>query len=175
MSKTITLNLNKKLIFEAVKTDTFITGKVEITTDGTQNAKVYNEQAGDDTFHERKLERTLRGAVGAFESLLTEFVDTSAGSITDTLAEADVDGDFTIVIVTSDRFLVGLAQPMASLAQEFIINRMVAQWWTAAKPELSQFYLALSNDNIASVRRCLSKKAPLTSSAEYKDVTGEVE
>lgn len=172
MSKTITLSLNKKLIFEAVKTDTYITGKVEITTDGSQNAKVYNEQAGDDDFHERKLERTLRGSVGAFESLLTEFVDTSTGSISDNLADGN--DDFAITIVTSERFLNGLAQPLASLAQEFIINRMIAQWWTAAKPELSQFYLALSNDNIASVRRCLSKKAPTTASADYTDVTGSV-
>lgn len=172
MSKTITLSLTKSLIFEAVKTDTYITGKVEITTDGSQNAKVYNEQAGDDNFHERKLERTLRGAVGAFESLLTEFVDTSTGSISDDLATAT--DAFAITIVTSDRFLNGLAQPLASLAQEFIINRMIAQWWTAAKPELSQFYLALSNDNIASVRRCLSKKAPTTSSADYQDVEGTV-
>lgn len=168
---TITLSLNKKLIFEAVKTDTYITGKVEITTDGSQNAKVYNEQAGDDTYHERKLERTLRGAVGSFESLLTEFVDTSTGSISDTLSSTS--DSFNITINTSDRFLTGLAQPMAALAQEFIINRMIAQWWTAAKPELSNFYLALSNDNIASVRRCLAKKAPATdSTVNYASVTG---
>ena len=169
---TITLSLHKGLIYEAVKTDTYITGKVEITTDGSQNAKVYNEQAGDDTFHNRKLERTLRGAVGAFESLLAEFVDASNGSISDTLSRA---GDaFEITIVTSSRFNEGLAQPMASLAQEFIINRMIAQWWTAAKPELSQFYLALSNDNIASVRRCLTKTSPAAANADYKDVSGTV-
>ena len=168
---TITLSLKKSLIYEAVKTDTYITGKVEITTDGSQNAKAYNEQAGDDNFHIRKLDRTLRGAVGAFESLLAEFVDASSGSITDNLGTGD---SFTITIVTSSRFNDGLAQPMASLAQEFIINRMIAQWWTAAKPELSQFYLALSNDNIASVRRCLTKTAPGAGSGNYTDITGSV-
>ena len=78
MAKQLTLNLNKKLIIEAVKADTYITGAIDKSADGVKNAALaYNEQAGDDTYHERKLTRTLAGAVGSLEANLAEFVDSA--------------------------------------------------------------------------------------------------
>ena len=78
MSKTITLNLNKLLIIEAVKADTFLTGQIDKAEDAVKNASLaYNEQAGDETYQERKLIRTLRSAVAKFEANLAEFVDSA--------------------------------------------------------------------------------------------------
>ena len=49
--KLITLNLKKGLILEAVKTETYITGQAEKTPDGVNNARAFQEQAGDDKYH----------------------------------------------------------------------------------------------------------------------------
>lgn len=176
MSKTITLNLNKSLINEAVKTDTFITGKMEQSDDAVKNAsKAFNEQAGDDVYHERKLLRTLRSAVAKFEANMAEFLDSTEGTINDTLANAtDHDPSFTITIVVSNRYNSGLAKPLSSLAEEYIINMMDFTWWQAIKPELAKNYLSFAQDSLTHIRLCLSKTAPSASTASYTDVTGEV-
>lgn len=177
MSKTLTLSLNKKLIIEAVKADTYITGAIDKSSDGVKNAALaYNEQAGDDQYHERKLTRTLAGAVGSLEANLAEFVDSSTeNGISDTLAQADThDGAFTITVLVSDRYNNGLAYPIAQLSQEYIVNKMLYYWWQSIRPALAKDYLAFSTESLTNIRMCLAKKAPNASSANYEDVTGEV-
>ena len=176
MSKTLTLSLNKKLIIEAVKADTYITGAIDKSSDGVKNAALaYNEQAGDDTYHERKLTRTLAGAVGSLEANLAEFVDSSTeNGITDTLGSAGEDGSFTIVILVSDRYNNGLAYPIAQLSQEYIVNKMLYYWWQSIRPALAKDYLAFSTESLSNIRLCLAKTAPLVSDANYESVTGDV-
>jgi hypothetical protein len=168
--KKITLNLKKDLILEAVKTDTYLTGQAEKTVDGANNARSFTEQAGNDKYHERKLMRTLYGAVGRFEVELADFVDSSVGtvvvdnvpiySIDNTLSDAD--NDFTIYFFTSSRFNEGLIKPMCQLAQEYLINKMIAMWWMAIKPDLANTYQVYANDSLASIRKCLTKTSPTT-------------
>lgn len=176
MSKTLTLSLNKKLIIEAVKADTYITGAIDKSADGVKNAALaYNEQAGDDTYHERKLVRTLGEAVGSLEAHLAEFVDSSVdNAIRDTLATSDSEGNFTIVIIVSDRYNNGLAYPIAQLSQGYIVNQMLYYWWQSIRPALAKDYLTFSMESLTNIRLCLAKKAPKTESASYEDITGEV-
>lgn len=177
MSKTLTLNLNKKLIIESVKADTYITGAIDKSADGVKNAALaYNEQAGDDLYHERKLVRTLGEAVGALEAQFAEFIDTSVeNGLSDTLAQADThDGAFTITIVVSDRYNNGLAYPLAQLSQGYIINKMLYYWWQSIRPALAKDYLAFSAESLTNIRMSLAKTAPAVSSANYEDVTGDV-
>ena len=169
-AKTVTLNLNKQLILEAVKTDTYLTGQVEKTIDGANNARSFNEQAGDDIYHERKLLRTLYGAVGRFEVELADFIDSSSGSISNTLS--DNSDTFTITFTTSSRFNEGLITPMSQLAQEYLINRMIAMWWMAMKPDLANAYTLYYQDSLASIRKCLTKTAPAVQSATFDSVQG---
>ena len=168
---TVTLSLNKALIYEAVKADTYLTGQAEKTIDGANNARAYSEQAGDDNYHNRKLERTLYGAVGRFEVELADFIDTSAsGNISHNFPAQD--DTFTISFVTSSRFNTGLVSPMSQLAQEFIINTMISMWWLAMKPDLANQYKVQAQDSLFQVRKCLTKTAPAASSSDYASVTG---
>lgn len=183
MSKTLAVSLKKSLVFDAVKTDTFISGQTEKAADGSNNAKVYNETAGDDTIHERKLDRTLRSAVGALEAFMVDFVD-PAGTITlsgkdtgmsivDTLGTT-TDDSFIIYFAVSDRFNSGLSSAIAQLMQEYIINKMVCLWWAAVvdrKNDVSQ-YNALAQESLVSIRKCLQKTAPTPSTATYSQVGG---
>lgn len=177
MAKSLVLSLNKALIIEGVKSDTYITGEIDKSADAVKNAALaYNEQAGDDNYHERKLSRTLSGAVAKFEAHLAEFVDTSeANSITDTLPQATTEHPgFNITVKVSDRYNSGLAQPMSALAMEYIINMMLYAWWQSIKPNLAKDYIAFANESLMSIRLCLAKTAPSTSETAYESITGQV-
>lgn len=176
MSKTITLNLKRDLILEAVKADTFLKGQVDKAVDPVKNsALAYNEQAGDEQYQERKLIRTLRSAVAKFEANMSEFIDSASGSINDTLAAAtDANPAFTITIIVSDRYNNGLAKPLSSLAEEYIINMMDYNWYQSINPSLAKDYIAFAQDSLTHIRLCLSKTAPAASASSYTDVNGEV-
>lgn len=176
MSKTITLNLKRDLIIEAVKADTYMTGQIDKSMDAVKNASLaYNEQAGDEQYQERKLIRTLRSAVAKFEANMAEFVDSSNGSISDTLSStSDSQPNFTITIVVSDRYNSGLANPLSSLAEEYIVNMMDYTWWQSIKPALAKDFFQFAQDSLTHVRLCLTKTAPASSSSDYTDVNGTV-
>ncbi len=177
MSKFLNLSLNRKLIFEAVKADSFINSNIIKANNPEENAsQAYNTAAGDDTYQERKLERTLGEAVGTFEAHLAEFVDSTVenGGISDTLANVQENGDFTISVIVSERYNNGLVSPIAKLAQGYIINLMLYYWYQPIAPALSKDYLAFSETSLGNIRLCLAKTAPATNSVSYDDVTGTV-
>lgn len=175
--QTIKLSLDRDLIIEAVKDDTFITGQIDKSSDAVKNASLaFNEQAGDEEHHERKMLRTLRTAVSKFEANLMEFVDSSTGMISDTLNETTKSNPaFVVTINVSDRYNKGQAAPLASLAYEYIINQMLYQWWQSIRPALAKDYLAFSQESLQHIRLCLAKKAPKAADSSYTDIVGTVE
>lgn len=176
MSKTLTLNLNAAEIKQAVKSDSYITGQIDKSADMVKNAALaYNEQAGDEQYHEMKLFRTMKGALAKFEAQLAEYIETSnaSASVTDTLASRETT-TFTITMTVGDRTSGAFVTTLAYLAQEFIINTVLYYWWQPIKPTLAKDYLGFAAENIADVRRCLAKSAPAASGASYDDISGSV-
>lgn len=173
MSKTITLSLKKSLILEAVKADTYQSGLVDKAADPVKNASLaYNEQAGDETYQERKLVRFLRSGLARFAAAMNEFVDSENGSISYTLTDnADA---ITIKVVVSDSYNDGLAQPLSSFAEEYVSYTMDYMWWQSIKPALAKDYFGYAQDTLTQIRLCLAKTAPASSSSSYTDVTGTV-
>lgn len=170
MSKTITITIPKIVVVEAVKGDTTITGNVDRSVDAVKNAGVaYNEQAGEDAHHLKKIDRMIRGAVSKFESEIAEFADDSEGAVSDTIGE-----NIVIRIIVSNRYNDGLASPLSGLAQEYIINMSLYGWWVSIKPEFAKGFATLAADSLMYVRKCFAKIAPTASSSAYSDVTGKV-
>lgn len=170
----LNLTLHAKDIKLAVKADTYITGQIDKSVDMEKNAALaYNEQAGDESYHEVKLYRTMRAAVSKFEASMAEYVEASSqeSSVEDTLTSATED-EFTISFTVGSRYNGAFSNPIASLAQEYIINIMLYSWWQSIKPSLAKDYLDFANGNLLDIRRCLSKTAPDTSLSTYGDVAG---
>lgn len=172
MSKTITLNLKKDLILEAVKADTFQRAQADKSLDAVANATLaYNEAAGDESYHERKLLRLLRSGLAKFATMMNEFVDTENGSLQYTLGTGN---EITMTIVVSNRYNSGLAQPLSSLAEDYIVYNMDGVWWQSFKSDLAKDYFALANDTLSYIRLCLAKTAPTAASSSYDQVSGTV-
>lgn len=173
---TLTLTLNADDIKKAVKADTYITGQIDKSADMVKNAALaYNEQAGDDAYHEVKIYRTMKGAVGKFEASMADYVDPGSGStaVADTLT-ATTEGSFTITIPVGSRFYAAFADTLSVLAQEYIINMMLYSWWQSIKTSLAKDYYQFAQESLEMVRKTLSKTPPETSLADYTDVSGEV-
>ena len=171
MSKTITITIAKAAVVESIKGDTSITGNIDRSVDPVKNAAVsYNEQAGDDDHHEKKIDLLLRTAVSKFEAEISEFADGSTGSIDDTIDTTSI----TITLVVSDRYNSGMAKPLAGLAQSYIVNMSLFGWWNSIKPDFAKGFASLAADALVYVRKCFTKTAPSTSTSSYSDVTGSV-
>ena len=172
----LTLTLHAGDIKKAVKADTYITGQIDKSADMVKNAALaYNEQAGDDSYHEVKLYRTMKGAVGKFEANMAEYVDPGSGAtgVADTLT-SDNEGSFTVTIPVGNRFYAAFATTLSTLAQEYIINMMLYAWWQSIKPALAKDYYQFAQESLEMVRKTLAKTPPEASLANYTDVSGEV-
>lgn len=173
MSKTITLTLKKGLILEAVKTDTYQRAQADKSDNPIANAaRAYCEAAGDETFHERKLLRHLRSGLAKFATMMNEYVDSENGTLTYTLSDSS--DTITIVVIVSDRYNSGLAQPLASLAEDYIVYSMDSDWWQQFKAELAKDYYERASNTLDYIRLCLAKTAPAAATGNYTDVTGTV-
>ncbi len=175
--KNLVLNLNADEIKLAVKADTYITGQIDKSADMVKNAALaFNEQAGDEAYHNAKLFRTMKGSLAKFEAQIAEYIETSDAnaSVTDTLSSQST-STFTITISVGDRTSGAFSTTLAYLAQEFIINTTLYYWWQSIKPALAKDYLAFAAENIADVRRCLAKSAPSSSNTSYSDISGTIQ
>lgn len=166
---TLTITIPKAAVVEAVKGDTYITSSVDRGADSVKNAGVaYNEAAGDDIYHDKKIDRLIKGAVSKFAAELAEFVDTASGSIT-----VAISTDITITMTVTSRYNSGLAGPLSGIAQDYIVNMAIYGWWMSIKPELAKNFAALATDALVYVRKCFAKTAP-TSTADPTSATGSV-
>lgn len=173
MSKTITLSLNKALIFEAVKAESFNTGQTDKAADPVRNAAAAAyEQAGGQPHDERMLLRHLKASIGKFEAQMAEFLESQSGCVSDTLSTSQ--DSFTITLVVSDRFNSGLAAPLSSLCEDFLVCHMLASWWNLFKPDYAKNYYLNAQDALNHIRLCFSKTSPAAAGGDYTDVTGTV-
>lgn len=174
MSKTITLTLERDLILEAVKAESFDAGRIEKTSDPVKVAPAASsEQAGGETHQERQLFRYLKTALGKFEAQMGEFLDAASGSISNTLKSVS-GSTFTVTMIVNDRYNAGLASPMADLCEDYLINQSLFAWWNTRKQDYAKSFLLNAQDDIDHIRLCLCKTAPAASSKTYNDVNGSV-
>lgn len=176
MAKTLTLNLNASEIKLAVKSDSYITGQIDKSADLVKNAALaFNEQAGDEQYHEMKLYRTMKGALAKLEAQIAEYVETSDqnASITDDLTTSST--TFAITVTVGTRTSGAFVTTMAYLAQEYIVNMMLYTWWQPIKPSLAKDYIGFATENLIDLRRCLAKSAPSAAGATYSDISGSIQ
>lgn len=166
---TLTITLSKAAVVEAVKGDTYITSSVDRGADSVKNAGVaYNEAAGNDAHHEKKIERLIKGAVSKFAAELAEFCDSASGTITTSINE-----NITITMTVTDRYNAGLADPLSGIAMEYIVNMSIYGWWISIKPDLAKSFASLASDALIYVRKCFAKTAP-SATASATSATGSV-
>jgi hypothetical protein len=167
--KTITLNLVISLIMESVKGETHIKGRVDKAIDDKASALAYNEEAGDDQFHERKLFRTMHTSLSKLKTVIGDYVDTYANQTADnifTIVDKDSDS-ITIRLLVSDRFNEAMAEPLAKLCSKYIEDHMLFLWWGTFNVKQAEFYNTLLQIDEKDILSCFTKTAPAIPKTSY--------
>lgn len=169
MMKTITLNLVISLIMEAVKSETHIKGRVDKAVDDKASALAYNEEAGDDTFHERKLFRTMHTSLSKLKTVIGDYVDTYANQSADNIYTVvdKANDSITIRLLVSDRFNEAFAEPLAKLCSKYIEDHMLFLWWGTFNVKQAEFYNTLLQIDEKDILSCFTKTAPAIPTTAY--------
>ena len=167
MNQTIQLTLVKSLIIESVKNETFFRGQVEKAANEKAITQAYHEQAGNEQYQERLLQRGLQTNLA---DLLTYFADylSSAGQSSGDNVYTDNEGDNIIIHLTvSDRFNKGYTNSLAKLSSKYIEEAMLMDWWKPINEKQSALYAQFVERDLAAIKRCFNKTAPTAPTVPY--------
>lgn len=168
MSKTITITLVKPLIIESVKNETFFRGNVEKAADQKAITVAYHEQAGDDTYQERLIERALYAALEDLKTHLSDYVSASGFSSADnSIGSSDEGTNIILHLTVGDRFNNGYTQSLARLCAKYIEECILMDWWKPINEKQSALYGQFVERDLAAVKRCFNKTAPVAPSVPY--------
>ena len=147
-NKTLTIEILRSVIVDAVKTDTHIKGTIDKSIDEKASRVAYNETAGDEAYHLRKIDRTITASA---ENLVAEISDMLSGN-TEINPDYSDPSMINISVGVDARFNTSFAPTLARLVL----------WWGAITNGQNQvqFYSQLSNSYLNYIRKCFNKVAP---------------
>lgn len=169
MAKKITLRLVISLIMEAVKGETLIKGRVDKATDDKAAALAYQEEAGDEQFHVRKLYRTMYTSLEELKGVMGDYLDSgtlSGGDNVYTVVSTDTDS-IELTLSVSDRFNNSFVSSLARLCSKYIEDKMLFLWWGTFNQKQAEHYARLVESDEKAVQRCFTKTAPEVPSTPY--------
>ncbi len=149
MTHTLNIQLDRRLIEEAVKNETFLYAQ----TEGKKNSDTperYQRQAGDEQYHQRILEKNI---LRALNKLVAQFPDAHFNLFADSRT---IDVAFCI----SKRFNRGFRNTVAQLASDFIEDEAVARWYHAFDSEKAKVYQKYADNVLESIKNCFVKVRP---------------
>ena len=165
---TIKLTLIKPLIFESVKNETFFRGQVEKAADGKAITLAYHEQAGDETYQNRLLERALYMNLGELKTHFSEYLVASGQSAADNGISSYEDGDAIVLhLEVSERFNKAYTDTLAKLSSKYIEEAMLMDWWKPVNEKQSALYAQFVERDLAAIKRCFNKTAPVAPTYQY--------
>jgi hypothetical protein len=176
MENSISLTLSRSLILNSVKNETFFRGQVVKAADGKAITEAYHEQAGDEAYQEKILERGLATNLAELLTHFSDYLASSGQSSGDNVIDYSTDGDNIVIsLVVSDRFNTGYTDPLAKLSSKYIEESMLMDWWKPINEKQSALYAQFVERDLAAIKRCFNKTAPVAPSYNYPtslNVTG---
>lgn len=165
--------LYKSLIMETVKNETHIAAHVSRATvkDGAELA--FQEEAGDEGYHERKLERCLYVSLDRVKAAMIGYLNREWGSGSSIATSWDGGQEcITFSLCLSSRFDGSYLTPLADLVSKYVEDDMLSEWWAPINAGMSKVYSEKCAVALSDVMRCFIKGAPCPSDKSYGDVRG---
>ncbi|MGM9734515.1 MAG: hypothetical protein ACI3YT_10415 [Prevotella sp.] len=160
--KNITLNILRSVVIDKVKVDAHIKGLYDKAVDERASKMAYQETAGDEAEHERKLFNSM---ISAAESLATQFTDylDDCNQVTGDNAVIvcyDVDSEIIYKLRVTDRFNENYTSSLARLSSEYIAYSMLVEWYDTINPKQSEIYAKQMENKLNDIKRCFTKLPP---------------
>lgn len=175
MNETIKLTLVKSLILESVKNETFQKGKFDKSVDAKAITAAYVEQAGNEAYHERILQRSLYTSLEELKTHLSDYLSSSGGTTANNDISSTETGDNIIIsLVVSDRFNKGYTDSLARLSSKYIEEAMLMDWWRPVNEKQSAMYATFVERDLQAIKRCFNKTAPVAPTVPYTSVLNVV-
>lgn len=168
MNQTITLTLIKPQILESVKNETFHRGNFDKAVDPKAVTAAYIEQAGNDSYQERILQRGLYTSIAELETHLSDYLSTSGyTSATNYIGSSESGDNIVITLVVGNRFNRGYTDALAKLCSKYIEDLMLVDWWKIVNEKQSSLYALFVERDLAAIKRCFTKTAPSQPTVPY--------
>lgn len=168
MAKNIKVTIIKSLIINTVKNITFKKGLIDKGADPRITVPAYHEQAGDEEYHERLLQRGYYTNVELLKTRLGDYLD-GTGDIADDplISDYEQDGTNILILKVSDRFNDGYVKSLARLCSRFIEDSMIADWYAILDDKKSAYFNAIAEKDMASIQQTFTKTAPVAPRYKY--------
>lgn len=160
--KNIALHILRSVVIDKVKVDSHIKGLYDKAVDERAAKMAYQETAGDEAEHERKLFNSM---ISAAESLATHFSDYlgDCNQVTGdnaVIVSYDVDSEIIYQLRVTDRFNENYTSSLARLSSEYIAYSMLVDWYDTINPKQSEVYANQMGNRLNDIKRCFTKLPP---------------
>lgn len=185
----IKINISKALILEGAKAETYLKGKfIESSSDSTKASSAeYNAIAGDDTTHERKLERSYREGIERIKTILVDYLDNEPNTVGDNNISTEEGEITTLFFKVAKSWQGSLTDALARFVSKYIEDLICAEWYGALSDQQTQYYNALLVIDEKNIRKCFiysaytfptspySSTIKLTLPNDMIDISGETD
>lgn len=160
--KTITLNILRSVVMDGVKIDTHIRGLIDKSTDERATSLAYQETAGDEDEHERKLFASMVSAAESLSTIFSDYLGYKQQSNGDNSVIVSYDDTDKIIytLFVSDRFNENYTESLARLASSYISLSMLMDWYDVVNPKQSEIYEKAASKKLMDIKRCFNKLPP---------------
>ena len=127
----ISFTISKALAVEAVKSETYIKGSIDVASNQGATKLGFNETAGDIEVHERKLSKDFVRGVERLKAVYVDFFIPDHKTVGDNAIGSTYNsstGDASIIIDVQRRFNGALTDAIANYSQEYVEDYMCYQW-----------------------------------------------
>lgn len=156
--KTMTIEILRPVIEDAVATETNIKGVMDKSIDEKTVQAAYNEMIGDEAHYKRKIDRLITAHA---ESLVAEMSNMLSGN--SNIATSYTDPTKIVITVGVDgRFNSSFSSTLARLGSEYITNKVLVAWFGIIPTAQGNvpFYENLAQTYLLNIRKCFNKLAP---------------
>lgn len=166
----IKIELVLSLILQAVKDETHLKSVIDRSTDDKAAKVAYNEDAGDEEFHERKLLRGIYTSLDMLKAELVEYLDNVGYTVADNVIITSIDSatdSITIMFDVNESFNKAFTDSLARLFSKFIEDSVLVLWWGPINQNQASFYTNLQQMDLVGIRKAFTKKASTSLATPY--------
>lgn len=166
----IKFQILKSVVMDAVKSATYIKGKMDEASDPKMAKISYQETAGDDDVHERTLTRDFDTALEMLKTIFVDYLVPTPQTIGDNVIYYNDKTDDVVefVLDVSRRYNGTLTDTLARLSAKYVEDYMIFQWWlkTTNLKQAEPYQGTLQTDEVQ-IRKCFILCGPVVPTTNF--------